>query len=47
VSTTSRNYAWLSNEQALKLWNELLLKAESESCVDANLGGRRRRRSRA
>jgi integrase len=47
VSTTSRNYAWLSNEQALKLWNELLLKAESESCVDAHLGGRRRRRSRA
>ena len=43
LSTTMRNYAWLSNEDALKLYNDLLLKAESETGVDANVGGRPRR----
>jgi integrase len=49
LSTTLRNYAWLSNEDALKVWNDLLLKTESEAGVDANVGRRpcrpRRRRS--
>jgi hypothetical protein len=43
LSTTMRNYAWLSNDEALKLWNDLLMKAESEAGVDANVGRRPRR----
>ena len=43
LSTTLRNYAWLSNEDALKVWNDLLLKTEIEAGVDANVGRRPRR----
>jgi hypothetical protein len=43
LSTTMRNYAWLNNEEALKLYNDLLLKVESEAGVSANVGLRPRR----
>jgi len=41
-----RNYAWLSNEEALKLYNDLLLKTEREAGVGASVGSRPRRRPR-